>query len=104
MWTDLVVIDHPPMRCLAHVLKACEEVLVQDLLAEGAVETFGEGMLVGLDRLDVSERHADEFGPLGECLARVENSPSNWLHDSSQVMGRSFECLGSRNPLRRSLT
>lgn len=70
MWTILVVIDHPPMRRLARVLKAREEVLVQDLLAEGAVEAFDEGILVGLARLDVSKRHAAELGPLGECFAQ----------------------------------
>jgi len=70
MWTNLVVIDHPPMRCLTYVLKACEEVLVQHLLTERAVEALDEGVLVGLARLDVSQRHAAEFGPLDKCFAQ----------------------------------
>jgi len=45
-------------------------VLVQHLFAEGAVEAFDEGVLVGLARLDVSQRHAAQFGPLGECFAQ----------------------------------
>lgn len=70
MWANVVVVNHPPMRRLAHVIRAREEVLVQDLLAEGAVEAFDEGILVGLARLDVSKRHAAELGPLGECFAQ----------------------------------
>jgi len=58
MWTNLVVIDHPPMRCLTYALKACEEVLVQHHLTDSAVEAFDEGVLVGLAKLDVSQRHA----------------------------------------------
>lgn len=70
MWTNLVVIDHPLMRCLAPVLKACEEVLVQHLLTERAVEAFDGGVPVGLARLDLSQRHAAGFGPLGKCFAQ----------------------------------
>jgi len=30
------------MRCFAHVIKACKEVLIQHLLTERAVEAFDE--------------------------------------------------------------
>ena len=43
---------------------------VQHLLTERAVEAFDEGVLVGLARLDVSQRHAAEFGALGKCFAQ----------------------------------
>jgi hypothetical protein len=71
MWMNLVVVDHPPMRCLALDFKVCEEVLVQDLLTERLVEAFYEGVLVGLARLDVSQRHAAEFGPLGSVAPKA---------------------------------
>lgn len=71
MWTNLVVVDHPPMRCLALDFKACEKVLVQDLLTERLVEAFDEGVLIGLARFDVSQRHAAEFGPLGNVAPKA---------------------------------
>ena len=43
----LVVLEHPPVGGLAYVLQSCEQVLVQDLLAEGPVEAFDVGVLVG---------------------------------------------------------
>ena len=70
MGTLLVVLEHPPVRGLAHVVEAGEQVLVQDLLAEGPVEAFEVGVLVGLAGLDVADGHAVELGPLHEGLAQ----------------------------------
>lgn len=70
MGTLLVVLEHPPVGGLAHVIKAGEQVLVQDLLAEGPVEAFDVGVLVRLARLDVPDGHAVELGPLHEGLAQ----------------------------------
>ena len=70
MGTLLVVLEHPPVRRLAYVVEAGEQVLVQDLLAEGPVEAFDVGVLVGLAGLDVADRHAVELGPLHEGLAQ----------------------------------
>ena len=50
--------------------EAGEQVLVQVLLAEGPVEAFDVGVLVGLAGLDVLDGHAVELGPLHEGLAQ----------------------------------
>jgi hypothetical protein len=70
MGTLLVVLEHPPVRRLAYVVEAGEQVLVQDLLAEGPVEAFDVGVLVGLAGLDLADGHAVELGPLHEGLAQ----------------------------------
>ena len=70
MGSGLVVVDHPPVRGLANVFKACEQVVVQHFLAEGAVEAFDVGVLVRLAGLDVLDGHAIGFGPLREWLAQ----------------------------------
>ena len=58
MGAFLVVVEHPPPRCFANVIQACEQVLVQDLLAERPVEALDVGVLVGLAGLDVLDGHA----------------------------------------------
>ena len=69
MGSCLVVVEHPPVRCLANVVQACEQVLVQDLLAEGPVEAFDVGVLVGLAGLDVADGDTVGLGPGGERFA-----------------------------------
>jgi hypothetical protein len=66
----LVVVEQPPVRCFAHIVEAGKQVLVQDLLAEGPVEAFDVGVLVGLAGLDVPDGHTVELGPLHEGLAQ----------------------------------
>src|SRR3546814_12781551 len=66
----LVVLEHPPVRRLAHIIEASAQVLVQDLRAEGPVEAFEIGVLVGLARLAVTDRHAVELGPLHAGFAQ----------------------------------
>lgn len=66
----LVVLEHPPVGGLAHVVEAREQVAVEHFLAEGAVEAFDVGVLVGLARLDVLDGHAVGLGPLHESLAQ----------------------------------
>jgi len=65
----LVVVEHPPVRRLAYIVEAGKQVLVQDFLAKGPVEAFDVGILVGLARLDVPDRHAVELGPLHQSFA-----------------------------------
>lgn len=48
MGSQFFVFDHPPVRGLTDVAQAGEQVLVQDSLAERAVESFDIGVLVGL--------------------------------------------------------
>jgi hypothetical protein len=70
MGTLIVVLEHPPARRVAHVVEAGEQVLFADLLAEGSVEVFDVGVLVGLAGLDVSDCHAVELGLLHEGFAQ----------------------------------
>ena len=70
MRSVLVVLEHPPVGGLAYVLQSCEQVLVQHLLAEGPVEAFDVGVLVGFAGLDVLDRHGVGLGPLHEVLAQ----------------------------------
>jgi hypothetical protein len=42
----LVVFDHPPVGRLADIVQATEQVLIQHLLAEAAVEAFDVSVLV----------------------------------------------------------
>ncbi len=58
MGSSLVAVDNPPMRSLANIIESSEEVLVKYFLTEGPVEALDEGVLVGLTRLDVLDRHA----------------------------------------------
>lgn len=66
----LVVLAHSPPGGLADVREAPEGVLVEHFLPERAVEPLDVGVLVGLARLDVLDRHALALGPLGEGLAQ----------------------------------
>jgi hypothetical protein len=50
--------------------RASEEVLIEHLLAIGAVESLDVGVLVRLARLDVLDRHAGLLGLLDEDLAQ----------------------------------
>jgi hypothetical protein len=70
MWALLVVVDHPPVRCFAHVFETSEKVLVEDPLAEGAIESLDVRVLVGLAWLDVSQGHAVRLEPLNEALTQ----------------------------------
>ena len=70
----LVVLDHPPPGGFPNVVEAREQILVEHLLAEGTVESFDEGVLVGFAGLDVLDRHALALGPLLEVLAQEVRS------------------------------
>ena len=70
MGSLLVVLDHPSPRGFADVVERGEQMLVQDLFAQGPVEAFDVGVLVGLARLDVLDRHAVGLGPLDEGFAQ----------------------------------
>jgi hypothetical protein len=69
VWPLLVVLDHPPPGRFPDVVEAQEQVLVEDLLAEGPVEALGLGVLVRLAGLDVPDRKAMVLGPADELLA-----------------------------------
>lgn len=70
VWALFVVFDHPPVNGLADVLQAQEQMLVQQFLAERAVEPLDVGVLVGLAGLDVLDGHAVRLRPLHEDLAQ----------------------------------
>ena len=66
----LVVGDHPPIRCLAHILQFGKDVLVEYFLEQGPVEAFDVCVLVALAGRDELDCHAAGLGPLGKCLAQ----------------------------------
>ena len=70
MGTLLVVLEHPPPGGLADILEAPEQVLVEHLLPERAIESFDVGVLIGLAGLDVLDSHALVLGPFGEGFAQ----------------------------------
>jgi hypothetical protein len=65
-----VVVNHPPVGGLADVVEASEEMPVQHLFAECAVEAFDERVLVRLVGLDVLDCHAVRFESAGERFAK----------------------------------
>lgn len=60
------------MLRLKHIILACEHVLVQYLLAEGAIEAIDEVVLVRISKLGVSQRYNRDLGPL---LTRFAKEP-----------------------------
>lgn len=68
MGSLLVVLEHPPIRRLSNVLDAQEQILVQHLFSEGAIESLDIGVLIGLAGLNVLNRHAVDLRPLHEAL------------------------------------
>ena len=100
MGTLLVVLEHPPVRRLAHIVEAGEQVLIQDLLTEGPVEAFDVGVLVGLAWLDVADGHAVELRPVHKRFAQefraIVGTQNLWqpvfalelLEDADQARGR----------------
>jgi len=65
----LVVLDHPPVGGLAHVLEGGEQMWVEQLIAVGMVEPLDIGILVELAGLDVADGHPGLLDPSGEDLA-----------------------------------
>ena len=56
MGSFLVVLEQPPVGGLAHVFQPDEQMLVQQLVAQRAIEPLDVGVLVRLARLDVLDR------------------------------------------------
>jgi hypothetical protein len=57
------VLRHPLPSCSRDIVAESEQVLVEDFLAEGPVEAFDSGVLVGLAGLDVLDGRALAPGP-----------------------------------------
>jgi len=68
MGTVFVVIDQPLVGDGLDLLQVGEQVCVEHFRAVRSVEALDKGVLIGLARLDVSNRDAFGGGPLCECL------------------------------------
>src|SRR5512137_2990385 len=64
-----IVFDSPPFDFASRVVKRDEDMLVQALLAQPAVEALDEGVLDRLARLDELQLNAALVGPLIEYAA-----------------------------------
>ena len=53
MRPDRVVIVSPERQLPAGVVQSVEDLLVQEFVAQAAIEAFDEGVLLGLARVDV---------------------------------------------------
>ncbi len=60
----------PRLGDLAHLLEGVEEIRIEDLFTEAPIESFDEGVLIGLPRLDVADRNAPRRAPVDKSLGR----------------------------------
>ena len=79
MRSFIVVMLSPFFDDLARLLQAGEPVLVQAIVAEGAIKALAEGILDRLARLDKVELHSgllcsEEHGLAGQFRAIVQNN------------------------------
>jgi hypothetical protein len=79
MGAFLVVVEHPPPGRLADIVQAREQVLDQNLLAEGPVEALDVGVLVRLAALEIPDGYALGICPNHECLAEKLRAVVSWL-------------------------
>lgn len=87
MWSFLVVFEHPPISGLPHMLERAESILVEQFFSICSIESLNVGVLIGLTRLDVLDRHAGVFGPAHKHLAEKLRSVicSEYLRQSMLV-------------------
>lgn len=100
MGSLLVVFDHPPVDGLSDIIQGGEQVLVEQLIAEGPVEAFDVSVLIRLARLDILDGHAVVLGPAGEGLTEELRAvvgsqhlgqatcPLQPIEDADQSLGR----------------
>jgi len=58
MWPGLIIVEPPAFDDLPRFGQAAEQMFVQALVAQAAVETFDKGILDGFAGLDIVPRHA----------------------------------------------
>jgi hypothetical protein len=67
----LGIVDlQPGLGDLAHLLEGVEEIGVEDLFAEAPIESFDEGVLIRLSRLDVADGNALRRAPVDKGFGR----------------------------------
>ena len=105
----LVVSDEPRVGLLLYFLRAHPQKGVEDLLAEGPIEPFDEGVLHGLARLDVEpgnpvpvarvRRSGRRDGPRDDALS----STPQWLDDARPALQFSAQQILDSGVLQREL-
>ena len=95
MRPDGIVIVAPDRQLPAGVLQGVEDLLIQKLVAEAAVERLDEGVLLRLARVDIMPRHPILVGPLqdgaaGELGAVIADDASGLSADPHPVAHRPF--------------
>lgn len=73
----------PPPR----IARAIEELLVQQIVSQAAGETFDEGILLGLARIDVV--------PWRECLTPCVSDPADAVFRDGQASKRPANIMAS---------
>lgn len=68
MRAEFVVVTQPFIGQGLHLLNVFKDVGIQDFRAEGAVEAFHEGILVGLSWLDIKQLDAFGLSPFIKCM------------------------------------
>lgn len=83
MGAEVVIVLQPALGCLPDLVQRVEQVRVEHMLSEGAVEALNEGVLRRLARLDVDELDALHPAPLlrqrGNKLRPVVHPDAPWL-------------------------
>lgn len=75
MQPDRVVIVSPERQLPAGVVQCVEDLLVQEFVAQAAIEALDKGVLLGLARIDIMLGHPVPVCPLQDGAARELGAP-----------------------------
>ena len=89
VWPDRVVVIAPEGQLSACILQAVEDLLVQQLVPQAAVEALDEGVLLRLARIDVVPGHPVlvspfQNGPAGELCPVLTDNAAGLAADPDQ--------------------
>lgn len=75
-----VALDHPFAHDLTYFVEIAEQIQVQHLIAQAAVETFDIGVPIRLARLDVVNEDPADLVPSNECVAHKYRAAAHAQH------------------------